>query len=416
ARSISYKQLAGSIVVTFEDVPLYGDKDAVNSFQVELFFADETIWITYLDLAAGGGIAGLSEGKGVPAFYVESDLSEYINCCRCGDFDGDGDVDLCDFVYVYVNWLRDDCTGHDWCERTDIDRSGEVGTGDIALAAYNWLTGTETEYEWTEPYYHEDLLWGDEISGTDPFLSGDGLTIYLARHRWLEDTYDLAEAYRDTPEGPFTSKRVISELYTGSAQICPWVSSDQLRLYYCEWSGGECCIKMAGRSSTDDTWTYVKTFDEIHTDGLADAHPSLTPDELTLFWNKSGGSGNKHVYMAKRASIEDSFTDITELTEFYDATDGMVSGPSVLPDALTMYFSSKHETEEACIYRATRASTVEPFGDIELLEFCVPDKRESSPYVTADEKEIYYRGNVTGPWGIYVTHKIIFEGESCLPR
>jgi len=681
--SISYKQLADSIVVTFEDVPLYGDKDAVNSFQVRLFFVDETIWITYLDLAAGGGIAGLSEGTGVPSFYMESDLSEYINCCRCGDFDGDSDVDLSDFVYVFANWLRDDCAGFDWCERTDIDRSGDVGVDDVGLAAYNWLTGTgieygwsepyfhgeldhpdelwsastpalsnggliiyymndnseymthtlieahrdspdgpfepyriiselsdghamggpwasedglrlyyyewgsgecyiktaersstedtwtyvktfdeihtngisdsqptltadgltmfyvrvisgdkyiwkatrpsieepfsETaevselndpghtvthpsispdgltiyfeslrdhpkesiykatrsdpnepfgniqlmefsdpdleqsrcyvnadgiavyyynarpggpngvyvtrwgplpEYEWAEPYYHEEMLswWGDDISGTDPFLSDDGLTLYFARHRWLEGTYDLAEAYRDTPEGPFTSKRVISELYTGHIQICPWVSSDQLRLYYCEWSDGECCIKMAERFSVGDTWTYVKTFDEIHTEGIADSDPTLTPDELTMFWNKRGGAGNKHIYVATRASIDDPFTDITELTELYEATDGMVQGPSILPDTLTIYFSSNHETAEECIYRATRTSIAEPFGDVELLEFCVPDKRESSPYVTPDEKTVYYRGNTTGLWGIYVTHKITFEAGSCLPR
>jgi len=272
--------------------------------------------------------------------------------------------------------------------------------------------------EWTEPVYHEELLswWGGNISGTDPFLSDDGLTIYLSRHRWLENTYDLAEAYRDTPDGPFTSKRVITELYTGSKQMSPWVSSDQLRLYYAEIVGDGMFIRLAERSSVGDTWTYVRTFDEIRTDGFNDLHPTFLPDELTIFWNKVAGAGNKHVYMATRTSIDEPFTGMTELTELYDATDGNVAGPCILNDGLTIYFSSKHETPEACTYRATRPSTDDPFGDIELLEFCVPDKRVSSPYVTPDEKTIYYRGNTTGLWGIYVINKITFESEGCLPR
>jgi len=276
------------------------------------------------------------------------------------------------------------------------------------LFAVTLLAGVGTlKAEWTEPYYHEELLswWGGNISGTDPFLSDDGLTIYLSRHRWLEDTYDLAEAYRDTPDGLFTSKRVISELYTGNKQMSPWVSSDQLRLYYCEWVGSEGYIKMAERFSVGDTWTYVKTFDEIHTDGFNDAHPTLTPDELMMFWTKTAGAGNKHVYVATRTSIDDPFTGMTELTELYDATDGNVASPCILNDGLTIYFSSNHETPEACIYRATRPSTDEPFGDIQMLEFCEPDKRESSPYVTPDEETVYYRGNL-GLWGIYVTHWI----------
>ena len=414
ARSISYKQLAGSIVVTFEDVPLYGDKDAVNSFQVELFFADETIWITYLDLAAGGGIAGLSEGKGVPAFYVESDLSEYINCCRCGDFDGDGDVDLCDFVYVYVNWLRDDCTGHDWCQRTDIDRSGEVGTGDIALAAYNWLTGTETGYEWTEPIFHGELTHPDGYwMALDPALSNDESIIYFRCHDLIYDENALWEAHRGEIEEAFIGKRVLTELFNdGEPMGSPWATEDGLHLYYYQWSGGECCIKMAERSSTDDTWTYVKTFDEIHTNGIADSMPSLTEDELGMFYCRKI-DGKKYIWKATRTSVEAPFSEISEVSELNDPCN-TVWEPSISPDGLTIYYSAK-DGSETSIFRATRTSTDEPFGNMKVLDFCLPDKEESHPYVTPDESGFYFFGGWgSGLGGIWETH-LESTAEECLP-
>lgn len=75
---ISWKQLADRVAVTYELVPEYASGN-VNSFQVELFF-DGRIRITYLELSALDGLAGLSQGLGVPDNFEESDLSAYAPC------------------------------------------------------------------------------------------------------------------------------------------------------------------------------------------------------------------------------------------------------------------------------------------------------------------------------------------------
>jgi subtilisin family serine protease len=108
-QSISYEQLNDRFVVTYNDIPVFGDKNATNSFQVELFFADGSIRIAYLDIAATTAISGLSDGNGLPGIFEPSNLSSYINCCDCGDSDGDGVVglgDLCEFGLV---WLENTC-------------------------------------------------------------------------------------------------------------------------------------------------------------------------------------------------------------------------------------------------------------------------------------------------------------------
>lgn len=76
--SVSWRQLADRAVVTFQDVPEYGSASG-NSFQIEMFF-DGTIRITHLGIAASDGLAGISEGLGLPGDFQESDLSAYGPC------------------------------------------------------------------------------------------------------------------------------------------------------------------------------------------------------------------------------------------------------------------------------------------------------------------------------------------------
>ena len=83
---VSWGQLSDRVVVTFEDVPEYG-LDNRNDFQIEMFF-NGVIRLTYLDMGAYYGLAGLSDGGGFPAEFIESDLSKYPY--GVPDADGDG--------------------------------------------------------------------------------------------------------------------------------------------------------------------------------------------------------------------------------------------------------------------------------------------------------------------------------------
>jgi hypothetical protein len=77
--TISWKQLADRVAVTFQGVPIYAAPSRVNSFQIELFF-DGRIRISYLAIGALDGLAGLSAGTGVPANFEQSDLTSYAPC------------------------------------------------------------------------------------------------------------------------------------------------------------------------------------------------------------------------------------------------------------------------------------------------------------------------------------------------
>ncbi len=422
-QSISYIQTDDRFVVTYQDIPVFGDKAAANTFQVELFFADGAIRMSYLNLNASGVIAGLSDGRGLPGFFEESNLLSYLNCCDCGDTNGDSVVDLSDLCDFALVWLQADCTGPDWCQRADFDRSGQVDLLDWRMMSENWK---KVDYTWSEPRFLLELngkAWGDpeyllELDGSldnhakGPCLSRDGMSLYFYRYEPSLGMHAIVEATRAVPYGPFTSEKVLSELNTVTITDVgcrtAWISSDDLRLYYREQiSETENRIKMAQRSAVDQPWTpNVRVFDELHENGYRGTNMSLTEDELTIVWHSGDrpGTGAIDLWMASRGSIEEPFTNIRELTEIDTVNND--SGPYISPDGLTLYFGSSNrvggDLNTSGIYKATRSSRAELFGNVELVAFPgYETMSEGSPYYDFERNMLYFQDTNSG--GIWMT-------------
>lgn len=186
---ISYKNLSDRVVVTFEEVLLYGDKDAKNSFQVEMFYVDGTICITWLDIAETRVLAGLSEGYGVPPLFLESDLSEYVPCWPWCDLNRDYYVNFKDFAILANHWLDEDCDVPYWCGKSDIDWSGIVDYGDVSICSANWLAADEW---WLRPLSHWKFDEGEGDIAHDSAGDNDG-TIYGAT--WTSGQIDGALSF-----------------------------------------------------------------------------------------------------------------------------------------------------------------------------------------------------------------------------
>jgi len=77
--TVTWKQLADRVAVTYQAVPIYGSSTLTNSFQIEMFF-DGRIRITYLNLNTPTGLVGLSAGSGQPVNFVASDFTAYGSC------------------------------------------------------------------------------------------------------------------------------------------------------------------------------------------------------------------------------------------------------------------------------------------------------------------------------------------------
>ncbi len=77
--TISWEQFSDRVVVTWDSVPQHSTSGDSNTFQIEMFF-DGTITISYLEIGAVDGLAGLSRGEGMDPDFEETDLSAMSDC------------------------------------------------------------------------------------------------------------------------------------------------------------------------------------------------------------------------------------------------------------------------------------------------------------------------------------------------
>lgn len=221
----------------------------------------------------------------------------------------------------------------------------------------------------------------DEVA---PFLSNDGQTLYFSRGNG--SNYDIWQATRQGASGPFTS--VTKALDRGSAWTIfgGWVSSDNLRMYYHE-EAGSWSMKMSTRTSVSDPWTGGTVIPGLSSFS-APVLPRLTQNELTIVFDAyNSQGGNYDMYMATRSNTSSPFGNITSLSTINSSAHDQ--NPYITPDGLALYFSSVRNGSNQ-LFKATRASLGDPFGNLEHLSFFDSTYGSSSMSLSADGTILFY--------------------------
>lgn len=241
-----------------------------------------------------------------------------------------------------------------------------------------------------------------------PFLSSDGLTLYFAREDepgWGPTR--LFQATRASLSDPFDSVEEVAGLSDAVHHVsCPWVSSDGLRIYYYTVEGGRRWIKCAKRASVEVAWQPGSGLAALNARGSV-ANPTLTRDELTIVfsgYDLSGGRGGWDVWLATRTEPNAPFGDIVNLTTLNTgATD---AHPSITPDGLTLYFDSDRSGVFQIFRsrRSVRGGSFRPPTHLATLDTCAGNS--AYPHLSADgETFLFTRRQLDGKSDIFISHQ-----------
>ncbi|MGE5295246.1 MAG: hypothetical protein ACM3VT_10500 [Solirubrobacterales bacterium] len=225
-----------------------------------------------------------------------------------------------------------------------------------------------------------------------PFLCFDGLTFVFSRDAVSGSDYSrIYEAKRSTISEPFDVAVEVRGLeWAGGHVSGPWVSRDNLRIYYYVTGTPGRRLKVARRDSADDPWFPGTDISELNDWGDV-ADPSLTPDERIIVfggYGLSGGHGEWDLWMADRDDGDCAFGNVVNLHALN--TSATEIHPSIAPDGLTLYFmSDRNGTSQ--IFRAHRDSLDVPFGAVEHIASLDTSRgRSEFPSISPDGESLYF--------------------------
>ncbi|MBN1360264.1 MAG: PD40 domain-containing protein [Sedimentisphaerales bacterium] len=261
--------------------------------------------------------------------------------------------------------------------------------------------------EWTSPVTVPGI--DTERWNTAAFLSFDGMTLYFVRQEGSTGPYTrIFQAVRQEPDGPFApAEEIVALSYVGGHVSSPWVSPDNLRMYYYRTEAGGKRLKLAERDSCNAPWPVGRNIEELNAYGTL-ANPTLTADELIIVfsgYNLPGGKGEWDLWMASRPDRHSPFGEPTVLHQLNTASDDMHS--CISADGLALYFGSKRNGQFQ-IFRSTRSSRDSAFEPpAHLAVFDNPDSGSTHPFISADRKTfLFTKADGKGASDIYVCYAV----------
>jgi hypothetical protein len=233
------------------------------------------------------------------------------------------------------------------------------------------------------------------FSDDDPMVRDDLLELYFNSNR-DGDPHQIYRATRDCAADPWPTPMMVSNFDLGMESTTPVLSTDAETMYLAysaTASPQDFDIHRAQRPSPNSAnWSTPQPVAELNT--TATDRPSwLSPDELTLLMD-SQRNGDSDIFVAQRSSTGASWGTPVAVTELNTLADEVGAWSS--PDGLTLYFRRTVSGMAGEIYRATRASTGDPWSSIELVAELSTAESEDDPWLSPNGRLMLFSRNVDG--------------------
>ncbi|MCK4461901.1 MAG: PD40 domain-containing protein, partial [candidate division Zixibacteria bacterium] len=276
------------------------------------------------------------------------------------------------------------------------DRRGGTGGLDIFVA---------TRPSASEPFGTPIDISANYESG--PCISPDGLELFFDSDRPGGYGYeDLWVARRQTVNDDWETPVNLGEVVNSSfGELAPRISADGLLLLFASdrpGGSGDYDIWMASRATTQDSWTTPVNLGSIVNSPDFDRCSTISPDGLELFFASARESdyGQTDIWVSTRATKDSEWEIPVPLPEPINSS-GFDGAPSISADGLSLFFySSRTGSQAADIWVTTRPSVREPWDPpVNLGPILNSPYGDLSPSISADGSTLFFCSHRPGGFG-----------------
>ena len=245
-----------------------------------------------------------------------------------------------------------------------------------------------------------------------PRLSSDGLEMFWTD--WNGGDYDIWTARRDTVSDPWEPGEAVQDINSLREENAAVLSPNGLELVFGSWRSGGFGGSDLWRSTRvcrerECDWSMPENMGPIINTGLNEGAASFTGDGLSMYVGPGWGGGPELIHVFTRTALDAPWSLGPDLGPTINANAD--DYPAVSPDNLTLFFASSRPgsytrpgTYEDDIWKASRRTTNEPFGEpVNLGPIINGPNSDTMPFVDA-EGNLYYNYNSIGgqfPWQLY---------------
>jgi Tol biopolymer transport system component len=188
-------------------------------------------------------------------------------------------------------------------------------------------------------------------SNSGPTWSPAGDQLFFVSDRILKNDFHLYISKFDVTNTTSGAPDEVNELASQSVNG-PTLSSTGLELFYNDGSGNGSKIRHAVRASLGTPWQDLGYVDALNSG--TDGWPSLSPDDLTIYWESTRVNSLGSIFQASRPAVGAPFGTPMEVPGI-SGSDADGGDPDISPDGLTMLFDSTRGGNYD-IYVATRSN------------------------------------------------------------
>jgi hypothetical protein len=231
-----------------------------------------------------------------------------------------------------------------------------------------------------------------------PVISDDLLRIYFDSDR--AGTTEIYVAERSSPAHPFGTPTIVPELDSNTFDGNATLTADELDLVFSSNRATPTCLYEATRTARTDPFSGVSHLDMTCSSVNAPGGGHLSRDGLRLYYNDMRDAKYEGaIFMTERASRAAPFGPPAAVAGLDAVNKGF---PSLSADELTIYYEQDNGLGGLQVLEAHRSAIGAPFGPAARPPGFAPNAEEEDPAITGDGTTMVFSSVLAGNDDLYL--------------